>query len=54
MSTSSLSHSRAQVIAATLVLAFIAGALRRLPVFHQILFLVRCTRWDDPGCRPST
>jgi len=39
MSTSSLSASRAQVSPATIVLAFIAGALA-VPVFHQILFLV--------------
>ena len=39
MSTSSLHASRAQVSPATLVLAFIAGALA-VPVFHQTLFLV--------------
>jgi len=39
MSTSSLHASRAQVSPATLVLAFIAGALA-VPVFHQILLLV--------------
>jgi len=39
MSTSSLNASRAHVSAATLVRAFIAGALA-VPVFHQIMFLV--------------
>ena len=39
MSTSSLNASRAQVSPATLVLAFIAGALA-VPVFHQILLWI--------------
>src|SRR6185437_105430 len=39
MSTSSLPVARAQISPATLVLAFIAGALA-VPVFHQILLLV--------------
>jgi hypothetical protein len=39
MSTSSLNAPRAQVSPATLVLAFIAGALA-VPLFHQILFLL--------------
>lgn len=39
MSTSSLPVARAQMSPATLVLAFIAGALA-VPVFHQILLLV--------------
>lgn len=39
MSTSSLQAPRAQASSATLVLAFIAGALA-VPIFHQILLLL--------------